>query len=230
MLNERWSTTVWPSYDFVSSSTSIASTAHSFPLGPYAREAGLGGTFVPGRCCGDAHTDGMNPQQATRSTLLVVEAFVAVTAFAGGLALMLGALIPDLSMVITPPAEYLEGSPFSSYLVPGLVLALVLGGLNAIAFVLLLQRRPSALFAAATAGYAALIWIFVQMMVIPFSFLQAVYFMAGAVELGLVMLLLGLLPISRVPQRRHTRSRVSGTVTGRVPQLTRPVLMKDGGV
>ena len=61
----------------------------------------------------------MNPQQATRSTLLVVEAFVAVTAIAGGLALVLGALIPDLSWVITPPAEYLEGSPFSSYLVPG---------------------------------------------------------------------------------------------------------------
>ena len=150
----------------------------------------------------------MNPQQATRSTLLVVEAFVAVTAFAGGFALMLGALIPDLSWVITPPTEYLEGSPFSSYLVPGLVLALVLGGLNVVAFVLLLQRRPSALFAAATAGYAALIWIFVQMMVIPFSFLQAVYFIAGAVELGLVMLFLGLLPISRVPQRRHSRSRV----------------------
>ena len=147
----------------------------------------------------------MNPQQATRSTLLVVEAFVAVTAFAGGIALMLGALIPDLSGVITPPAEYLENSPFSSYLVPGLVLALVLGGLNVIAFVLLLQRRPSALFAAATAGYAALIWIFMQMMVIPFSVLQAVYFMAGAVELGLVLLLLGLLPITstRSPARRE---------------------------
>ena len=151
----------------------------------------------------------MNPQQATRSTLLVIEAFVAVTAFAGGLALTLGAMIPDLSMVITPPAEYLEGSPFSSYLVPGLVLALVLGGLNAIAFVLLLQRRPSALFAAATAGYAAIIWIFVQMMVIPFSFLQAVYFIAGAVELGLVMLLLGLLPITSTPKRVPARSRLS---------------------
>jgi hypothetical protein len=151
----------------------------------------------------------MFPEQATRITLLAVEAFVAVTAFAGGLALMLGALNPDLSTVITPPAEYLEGSPFSSYLVPGLMLALVLGGVHAIAFVLVLRRRPSALLATATAGYAALIWIFVQMMVIPFSFLQAVYFIAGAVELGLVMLSLGLLPISGEPQRRHARSKVS---------------------
>ena len=148
----------------------------------------------------------MNPQRATRITLLAVEAFVGVTAFAGGLALMLGALLPDLSMVITPPTEYLEGSPFSSYLLPGLVLALVLGGANTIAFVLLLRGRPSALVAAAVAGYAALIWIFVQMMVIPFSLLQAVYFMAGAVELGLVILLLGLLPITRSPQSLRRRS------------------------
>src|SRR5215213_5996079 len=75
--------------------------------------------------------DAMNPQPATRITLLAVEAFVAVTAFAGGLALMLGAIIPYLSFVIIPPADYLEGSPFSSYLVPGLLLALVLGGVNA---------------------------------------------------------------------------------------------------
>jgi hypothetical protein len=155
---------------------------------------------------GEEHSGTMNPQPATRITLLAVEAFVAVTAFAGGLALMLGAIIPDLSSVITPPADYLEGSPFSSYLVPGLLLALVLGGVNAIAFVLLLRRRASAWFAATAAGYAALIWIFVQMMVIPFSFLQAVYFIAGSVELGLVLLHLGLLPIAPPTHRRATFS------------------------
>lgn len=139
----------------------------------------------------------MNGHRTTRILLLVVEAFVAVTAFAGGIAIVLGTLVPDLSMVITLPAEYLEGSPFSSYLVPGLVLALVLGGVHAIAFVLLLRRRPTALFASAAAGYTALIWIFIQMTIIPFSALQAAYFVAGAVELGLVMLMLELLPIRR---------------------------------
>lgn len=138
----------------------------------------------------------MDTKRSTRITLLVVEAFVAVTAIAGGLALMIGALAPDLATVLSPPVQYLEGSLFSSYLVPGLALALVLGGIHALAFILLLRRRPSALLASAAAGFAALIWIFVQMMVIPFSFLQAVYFIAGAVELGLVMLLLGLLPVT----------------------------------
>ena len=139
----------------------------------------------------------MEPQRATRTTLLVVEAFVAVTAIAGGLALMIGSILPDASSVIVPPVEYLDASPFSSYLVPGLVLALVLGGIHVLAFLMLQRRRPSALLLSAAAGYAALIWIFVQMTVIPFSVLQAVYFIAGAVELGLVLLLLGLLPLER---------------------------------
>jgi hypothetical protein len=151
----------------------------------------------------------MDTRRTTRITLLVVEAFVAVTAFAGGIALMLGALVPDLATVLSPPVEYLEGSAFSSYLIPGLMLAVVLGGIQAIAFVLLSRRRRSALLASAAAGYAALIWIFVQMMLIPFSFLQAVYFIAGAVELGLVMLLLGLLPVGRPADARRRRTESS---------------------
>lgn len=144
----------------------------------------------------------MNPQRVARGFLLAVEAFVAVTALAGGVALVVGSLSPDLATVFMPPTEYLEGSPFSTYLVPGLVLAAVLGGVHAIAFVLLVRRRPAALLFATAAGYAALIWIFVQMTVIPFSVLQAVYFAAGAVELGLVLLLLGLLAGGSSPEPR----------------------------
>jgi len=84
----------------------------------------------------------MDTKRATRITLLVVEAFVAVTAVAGGLSLMVGALVPDLATVLSPPVEYLEGSAFSSYLVPGLALALVLGGIHTLAFILLRRRRP----------------------------------------------------------------------------------------
>ena len=43
-------------------------------------------------------------------------------------------------------------------------------------------------FATSTAAFGLLIWIFVQMMFIPFSLLQAGYFAAGLVELGLLLL------------------------------------------
>lgn len=128
----------------------------------------------------------------TRVALLVLTLLVALTAFAGGAALVAGTFLPDSGLVIVPPVEYLEGSPFDSYLVPGLVLGLVLGGVHLVAFILLLRTRWGAL-AATVAGYAALIWIFVQMMIIPFSFLQALYFAAGLAELGLVLLRLGVL-------------------------------------
>jgi hypothetical protein len=133
----------------------------------------------------------MNAHRGIRLALLIVLGFVTLTALAGGVALMAGALNPDLATMLSPPAEYLEGSPFDSYLVPGLALAVVLGGIHLVAFVLVFRTAPFAAFAAAAAGYAALIWIFVQMIVIPFSFLQAVYFAAGLLELGLVLLALG---------------------------------------
>ncbi len=83
-------------------------------------------------------------------------------------------------------------SPFGSVVLPHVVLALVLGGIHVLAFALLSRRMPRALFWAAAAGFALLIWIFVQMIFVPFSVLQSVYFVLGLAELGLVLPLLGL--------------------------------------
>lgn len=133
----------------------------------------------------------MMENRFARTALLGLQGFVGVTAVAGGAALMLGALDPGLATVLNPPPEYLAGSPFSSYLVPGAVLAIVLGGIHLVAFALLLRRHRWSPLAAAVAAFDALIWIFVQMMIIPFSVLQAVYFAAGLAELGFLLLLLG---------------------------------------
>jgi len=141
----------------------------------------------------------MDTRLIARPILLGVEGFVALTAVAGGVALILGASIASLSTVLVPPGDYLEGSPFQSYLIPGILLAVVLGGIHAIAFVAMMRRTRHDLFVAATAGFAALIWIFVQMLFIPFSFLQAVYFVCGLAEIGLVMVLLGLFAPDRRP-------------------------------
>ena len=143
----------------------------------------------------------MIEHRGIRLTLLLVQAFVALTALAGGAVLMIGALDAGFSSSWTPPAEYLEGSPFPSYLVPGVILAVVIGGGHVFAFAELERRRPWALLAAAAAGFALLIWIFVQMAVIPFSVLQAVYFGAGLLEIGLVLLLLDV--HHRLGPRRH---------------------------
>lgn len=134
-----------------------------------------------------------SPGGSARTILLILTAFVAVTAFLGGLALTLGALVPSMATVLSPPPDYLIGTPFTSYLLPGLALALVVGGSHAVAFMLLLRRHPRADLLTSVAAFGLLIWIFIQMIYIPFSVLQAVYFAAGLAEVGLVMLRLGLL-------------------------------------
>ena len=77
---------------------------------------------------------------------------------------------------------------------PGLLLAVVVGGTQAIAFLLGLRRSSFGLLAAAVAAIGLLIWVFVQMMFIPFSILQAVYFAFGIAEVGLILLALGIIP------------------------------------
>ena len=142
--------------------------------------------------------------RVSRMILLIVQAFVAVTALAGGLALVVGSIDPALASVLIPPGTYLEGSPFRSYLVPGLLLIVLVAGVHVLAFVAVLTDSRWKDMLSAAGGFACAIWIFVQMMVIPFSFLQAVYFTAGSVELGLVLLQLGLLPTARATHRRAT--------------------------
>lgn len=135
-----------------------------------------------------------------RIGLIAVGGVVAITAVAGGAAMVAGSLWPSFAGGFTVPDEYLDGSPFDSFLIPGLLLAIVVGGTHALAFVLHVRRARRATFWSAVAAFGVLIWIFVQMIYIPFSFLQALYFASGIAEAGLVMLALGVLePMPRRP-------------------------------
>ena len=93
------------------------------------------------------------------------------------------------------PLAYLEGSPFDSYLVPGLVLGLIVGGTQLAGAVGLVLRRNWALLASAVAGFGMLIWIFVEIaMIRQYSVLQTAYFALGGLEIILVLGMLGLVP------------------------------------
>ena len=141
----------------------------------------------------------MNTHPNVRIALLWLLGIVSGTAFAGGGALVAGSLNPAWSSLLVPPLSYLEGSPFPDFLVPGIVLGVGLGGLHLTALVLVAQRRRSAILIVTICGFALLIWIFVQMTMIPFSFLQVIFEVFGLAELGLVLLALGLV---HAPARR----------------------------
>jgi hypothetical protein len=105
------------------------------------------------------------------------------------------------------PVELLDGTPFTSPTVPGLILGIGIGGTQLIASVALLRRLGSALLCAAVAGTAMLIWIFTEVAMLDgFQWLQAFYFAVGISELVLVLALLGVRPTVAAPDDRRFSS------------------------
>lgn len=94
-----------------------------------------------------------------------------VGGIAGGLSL---ALRPDGS-IMRMPVSYLDGSPFPDYLVPGLILLLVLGVLPLVVAVGLWKERRWAWYGSVVVGCGLMIWILVEMTIIPYDILQIVF-------------------------------------------------------
>ena len=94
----------------------------------------------------------------------------------GGLSLVLK---PDGS-VMGMPVSHLDGSPFSDYLIPGLILLLVLGVLPLVAAAGLWVRRSWAWYVSFAVGCGLMIWILVEITIIPYDPLQIVFGVIGA--------------------------------------------------
>jgi len=81
-----------------------------------------------------------------RIALVVLEAFVALSAVAGGIALLTGTFAQGI------PVAWLQGTPFSDYTIPGLVLAIVVGGGMGVAAVTVFIHREWAVLISVVAG------------------------------------------------------------------------------
>ncbi len=109
---------------------------------------------------------------APRIAMLVIDAFVALTAVGGGLA-----MVTKLDRL---PPEWLEGTPFRSYLIPGLLLAVVVGGSATLATAVTALSNNTGAAASAVAGAIMMGWIAVEFRMLPkSSWLEGFYFGAG---------------------------------------------------
>jgi hypothetical protein len=112
------------------------------------------------------------------------------------------------------PTAYLAGTPFDSYLVPGLILGLVVGGTQLVAAIMFQRSRTASLVWCVIAGFGMMIWIFLEIAIIKqYSFLQSIYFGLGVAELILVLALLGIAPRLVAPWASRGDLR-RGTVEG----------------
>jgi hypothetical protein len=144
---------------------------------------------------GDAHASHSGDVGVTRIALVVLNAFLGLTAVVGGLGLLLGWYEP-------PPVELLRDSPFGSYTILALYLLVVMGGGGLVAAVAVQRRHELGAPASGVAGAMTIGFEVVQMLIIGFSWLQILYLVVGA--LG-VLLAARMWRAGRIPRRTRVR-------------------------
>jgi hypothetical protein len=102
---------------------------------------------------------------AVRRALIVLHVFLGVSAVGAGTLFALDPSGAGLGMTV----DLLEGGPFPDYLVPGLFLAIVIGGANLASAVLLWRRHLLASRASLATGLLLLAWTVVQLSIIGFT-------------------------------------------------------------
>lgn len=129
------------------------------------------------------------PVAATILVILMI--FQGLSGILGGMGLILDPTGKSLQI----PLEWLEGSPFRDYLIPGWILLLVLGILPLIVAAGLLRRQALSWSAALMVGIALLIWIAVEVIIIGYHPDPPLQFIYGTV--GLLILIFVMLPAVR---------------------------------
>ncbi|MDX1591214.1 MAG: hypothetical protein R3283_04590 [Balneolaceae bacterium] len=123
--------------------------------------------------------------------LLAVMVFQSLSGLVGG-----AALVYDPSgEILATPVEWLSGSLFDDYLIPGIILFFVLGVFPVVCAYALWNRQPWSLKASLLAGMGLIIWIIVEVMIIGYHAsppLQLIYFIVG-----IVITILSLNPASK---------------------------------
>ncbi len=111
-----------------------------------------------------------------KTLLFTLLSFVALTATVSGLLIISQ---PDGS-VLHLPLSLLKGTPFDNYLVPGIILAAIVGGANLVAVFFNMQSHPSRYTWAMFGGMITCGWIVIQVLLInTFFWLQFIYIAAG---------------------------------------------------
>lgn len=136
-------------------------------------------------------------EKRLRVAVVVADLFEAASAIVGAIGLVVG--------FMNIPVSVLEGSPFTDFTAPALILGFVVGG-SALAAAVMAAFGPVRLgaFASAAAGSITVGWLTVEIAMIGFgSWAQAAYLLVGMAMIGLSGLWFLTEPADDVAGRRH---------------------------
>lgn len=121
-----------------------------------------------------------------KKLLIFLHAFVGIGALFGGSGAILN---PDAPMGIT--VDVLKNSPFSNFLIPGIILLVVIGFGNIFAAVVLYFNYEYSLYISHLMGLALVVWIVVQcIMMMAIDILHIIYLIIGVLEMVLSLKLI----------------------------------------
>ena len=133
----------------------------------------------------------MKTREADRVTLIIFELFMGVMAVACGVILVAG----QAGSVLGMHTDLLEGTWFSSFFVPGLILVFAVGGSQFLAAYALWRREAWDMLASVATGVVLMGWIAVEVLLLGWIAphgLQPFCFVYGAAESLLAVRYVGL--------------------------------------
>jgi hypothetical protein len=111
-----------------------------------------------------------------KTVLVMLISFVAITTIVSGLMLVNN---PG-GEVLNLPLSLLQQTPFTDFLIPGILLALVVGGINLVALIANIQQKPNRYSWAIAGGVVLIGWIVCQVILIQtVNWLHFVYLGIG---------------------------------------------------
>lgn len=113
-----------------------------------------------------------------RIILLVLISFITLSAIPVGLLMMYDPAGTSVGLSVS----LLGATPFQNYFIPGLLLALVVGGTSLVALFLVMNQSPAAYKMALTTGIITMGWTLGQFIFFPYHYMiRGVYLAAGIV-------------------------------------------------
>ncbi len=96
------------------------------------------------------------------------------------------------------PPDILSTTPFTTFVIPGLILGFIVGGTQFLGAIMLWLNARLQYEAAALAGFTLLIWMCTEIFMIPsHHWIQIVYLVFAMITLAATMFFLKYLPIKK---------------------------------